>query len=122
MSLSAPNEVLTMNTTPEAIRQANSRGLTEDDLHRLGYDHLRQLEDGTWLAVAPMTYGKGRLFIELDAVGFADCYCYPSVPAAIDAMQRYDQNSETVPDGWVKHPATGRFRPEGDSEKEVVLG
>lgn len=80
----------------------------------------RELPDGRVLSVLPMTFGKGRLCVQAHVFSlcYEDVWCYPSVPAAIAAMEAWDGEGE--PTGWHRHPATGRRRPEGDPAKEYV--
>lgn len=94
--------------------------MTEAQVLALGYEYALQLKDGTWMAVAKMTYGKGRLFYDLDYCGFAACYCYTSVPEAIAAMLDFDPERDEEPQGWFKDPNTQRFRPGGDKNKEHI--
>lgn len=94
--------------------------LTEAQVLEMGYVHARKLEDGTWLAVANMTYGKGRLFYNLDYCGFEACYCYTSVAEAVAAMLAFDPEKDDEPQGWFKDPNTQRMRPGGDKSKEHI--
>lgn len=94
--------------------------MTEEQVLALGYDHARQLADGTWLAVSRMTYNKGRLFYNLDYCGFEACYCYTSVPEALAAMEAFDPEKDEEPQGWFRDPRTGRRRPGGDKSLETL--
>lgn len=102
-------------TTPGA-----GLGLTQEDIDEMGYAFTRQLEDGTWLAVQPMTFGKGRLFFDLDPIGFGCCYCYKTIPEAVAAMMAFDPTKEEEPQGWYKDPMNNRIRPDGDRSKETI--
>jgi len=94
--------------------------LTWEAVSTMGYDYVRQLEDGTWLAVARMTFGKGRLFFKLDSIGFECCYCYKTVAEALAAMLDFDPAKDEEPQGWYKDPMNNRIRPNGDKSKETI--
>lgn len=96
------------------------RELTESYLLESGYTHVRQLEDGRWLAVCPMSYGKGRLYFNCDHCGAEACYCYTSVAEACAAMAAFDPAIDEEPQGWFKDPTTQRIRPGGDASKETI--
>lgn len=85
-----------------------------------GYLSWRCLEDGTVLAVGAMLFGNGRLYMDVHAQGYVDCYCYDSVEKANVHMLMFDPASDQEPCGWKRHPATGRRRPEGDPAREYV--
>jgi len=86
----------------------------------MGFTHSRQLEDGTWLGVTPMTYGKGRLHLNLDYHGFEACYCYTSIAEACAAMEAFDPEKDEEPQGWFKDPMNNRIRPDGDASRETI--
>jgi hypothetical protein len=94
--------------------------MTEEQVLGMGYNHALQLPDGRWMAVANMTYGKGRLFFNLDYCGFEACYCYTSVAEAIAAMLAFDPERDEEPQGWFKDPNTNRMRPDGDKSRETI--
>lgn len=85
-----------------------------------GFYATRELEDGHWLAVEPLTFGRARLgrsglhtlygggAAEAFEQGFADVFDYPSRELAIAAMLEWDGEGE--PAGWTRHYATGRRR------------
>jgi len=83
----------------------------------------RLLPDGGGeLCVYPLFFGAARLTFggrdpDCD-VGYDDCWDYPSLTAAIKAMERWDGQGE--PDGWTRHPTSGRRRPDGDPSREFV--
>jgi hypothetical protein len=107
-----------MKTAPPEQRDRPLLNWTEEQVQAMGYPFVRQLDDGRWLGVAPMTYGKGRLFVDLDRCGFTACYCYSSVALAIVAMATFNPEQEDEPDGWFKDPMRGRHRPDGDKTRE----
>jgi hypothetical protein len=77
---------------------------------------------GGELCVYPLLFGAARLTYGRDPnceIGYDDCWDYSDRVAAISAMQRWDGQGE--PEGWMRHPATGRRRPHGDPSEEYVL-
>lgn len=82
----------------------------------------RLLPDLGELCVYPLLFGRARLTFGRDPecpFGYDDCWDYVDSVTAIAVMERWDGRGE--PGGWLRHPATGRRRPDGDAEKEYVL-
>jgi hypothetical protein len=94
-------------------------GISEEDVIEMGYQYARQLEDGTWLAVARM-FTNGRLYFNLDHHGAECCYCYKSVTQAVAAMMAFDPEWDEEPQGWFKDPVNNRIRPDGDASRETI--
>jgi hypothetical protein len=60
----------------------------------------------------------GNMF---DDVGYEDRWCYDSATAAGAALAIWMVNGfEGEPQGWHRHPDSGRRRPEGDKEREYI--
>jgi len=78
------------------------------------------LEDGRELHVEPTTYGRARLCLtnEHCRLSYTDVYCYLTPARALEAMRAW--NGEGEPDGWHRHPQTGRRREDGDPSRERV--
>lgn len=89
-------------------------------LEESGYVAWRALEDGEYLGVLPMTFGKGRLCAGLTHSGYEEGWCYESLLDAIAEMHRWTPGQEAEPSGWMRHPTSGRRRPDGDASKEYV--
>jgi hypothetical protein len=53
-----------------------------------------------------------------DDGGYDDRWCYHSAAAAHAALAAWDGTGE--PQGWHRHPFSGRRRPDGDAAKEYV--
>lgn len=72
--------------------------------------------------VVAMTYGKGRLALvdEIDHMNYSDGWCYTSPELAIAAAQAWTGEEDTEPQGWFRHPLSGRRRPDGDRAREEV--
>ena len=73
--------------------------LTSKQMKEMGYSNCRQLEDGTILAVGPMTYGNGRLFIDVSNSGYENCFCYDSLELAQKSMDEFNPLTDKEPMG-----------------------
>ena len=93
---------------------------TDKHMIENGYTAWRELPDGTIIAVGPMAFGNGRLFMDINSNGYEDCYCYDSLELAEKSMNEYDAQSGVEPQGWKRHPYSGRRRINGDPETEYV--
>jgi hypothetical protein len=72
------------------------------------------------VCVYPLLFGAARLTFGRDPEcgGYDDCWDYPYPDAAIEAMECWDGQGE--PEGWIRHPASGRRRPNGEPDTEYV--
>lgn len=56
-----------------------------------------------------------------DVSGYDDRWCYETRTGALAAARAWLANpDEPEPDGWHRHPTTGRRRPDGDPAREHV--
>lgn len=60
-----------------------------------------------------LTYGPAN-----DPYGYTTHWCYETPGQAIMAAEEWDGTGE--PEGWFRHAASGRRRPNGDPDKEYV--
>lgn len=51
---------------------------------------------------------------------YDDRWCYPDLAAAVLAGQAWMLHGGPEPDGWHRHPATGRRRPDCDPKQEHI--
>jgi hypothetical protein len=93
---------------------------TDEQMKEMGYTSWRELPDGTILAVGPMLFGNGRLFVDINGYGYEDCYCYDSLELAEKSMLEFNPDTDKEPKYWKRHPFTGRRREGGDPAKECV--
>ncbi len=93
---------------------------TDKELKDMGYTSQRVLDDGTILAVGPMIPPNGRLFVDINSSGYEDCYCYDSLDLAYQSMMAFNPSVDKEPQGWKRHPFSGRRRPNGDASKEYI--
>lgn len=93
---------------------------TNKQMFEMGYSNWRELPDGSILAVGPMLFGNGRLFVDINSYGYEDCYCYDSLEGAEKSMMEFNPEVDDEPQGWKRHPTSGRRRENGDPAKEIV--
>jgi hypothetical protein len=51
---------------------------------------------------------------------YDNVYNYANPELALEWMAKWDGTEVHEPEGWFRHPATGRRRPDGDKEKEYI--
>ncbi len=91
-------------------------------------DYIAQiaLPDGRIISVVPLLYSQANLGISPPpppyehAGWFFDVWMYETPVKALLAALSWDGQGE--PEGWWRHPATGRRRPGGDPAKQYISG
>ncbi|MEX3929785.1 hypothetical protein AB4Y36_38240 [Paraburkholderia sp. BR10936] len=93
-------------------------GIPSDErLLSLGYARpIKRLPDGRICAIMPMA-SIDVLAIDINPWGHNDCYYYlHACDAAAKALDAWDGQHE--PEGWFRHPPSGRRRRNGDPAQE----
>lgn len=73
--------------------------------------HPRLLEDGRYVCLMPFLYTSAIIVGRIgDYMGYDDRWCYSSHDKALRALDAWSGVGE--PDGWHRHPTTGRRRRE----------
>ena len=82
----------------------------------------RLLADGRKLWLYPMMYTYRLAIGQADRNDFEDSWCYETREAGMKAFEEWDplDPATTEPSGWVRHPASGRRRADGDASREEV--
>jgi len=76
-------------------------------------------DDDRYVAVVPKLYTWALIVGTVnDESGFRDRWCYEGLLSAVLAASVWDGRGE--PDGWHRHPATGRRRTHGDPTTEYI--
>lgn len=84
-----------------------------------GYLLVLPLTNTHYVAIARFVYTHAIIIGQYeDRVGMDDRWCYHSYQDALTALLNWDGQGE--PQGWHRHPATGRRRPDGDASKEYI--
>lgn len=101
--------------------------LDEEQLQRLaericaenGYSHPKVLPRGRIAVVCRFLTTDAILLMTADGaeLGYEDRWCYVH-DRAFRALQAW--NGEGEPQGWHRHPRTGRRRPDGDAKREYI--
>lgn len=72
-----------------------------------GYRNPRLIGRGRYVAIYPKAYTHAIITGRVgDRTGYGDCWCYLSYREAAIALARWDGEGE--PEGWIRHPHTGR--------------
>ena len=80
----------------------------------------RQLPDSRVIQITPQLFGQARLAIgPKGSTVYDDEWEYPSTLSAINAAGPWDL-TQPEPDGWTRHPSTGRRRSHGDASQEYI--
>lgn len=93
---------------------------TEKQFREWGFVFWLQLPNGDWAGVTEMSFGKGRLCIDIHPFGYEQGYCYEAVGAAIASLATWNPVTEDEPLGWFRHINSGRRRTDGDPSKEYI--
>jgi hypothetical protein len=57
---------------------------------------------------------------ELSNCGYGDRWCFCDYATAKRALMAWSGEDDTEPEGWHRHPSTGRRRPNGDKAQEYI--
>jgi len=81
----------------------------------------RRLDERRYKAVMPFLYTHAVVwgFVQ-DWLTYEDRWCYGSAAAACIAADRWEGPDHGEPEGWHRHPRSGRRRPDGDPDQEYV--
>lgn len=84
-------------------------------------DGVRWFPDGRCAYVPVLLFGQAAVAVDWGGARVDGGYWrYQTRRAAVRAIEEWDGTGE--PEGWVRHPASGRCRPGGDRKKEYVGG
>lgn len=56
-----------------------------------------------------------------DGQTYEDRWCYETMEAAEAALNNWDPETEAEPEGWHRHPLTGRRRDHGNPQIESIM-
>lgn len=96
--------------------------LNELQRNNLGYTATRPILDGAaYATIVPFMFTfaiiVGRMY---DDDTYENRWCYNTYVEARTALESWDGAYDTEPQGWHRHPPTGRRRPNGDASQEYV--
>lgn len=79
------------------------------------YLDIKRIDEGTWTCIFPLAYTHAIITVKHnDFFSVGDRWCYHSYEAARAALDAWDGTGE--PQGWHRHPATGRRREKDGTE------
>lgn len=82
--------------------------------------HLKQMPDGRFAWTFRFAFTSA--IVVADSVwihyGYSDRWCYETMADAVRALAEW--TTEPEPEGWHRHPNSGRRRPHGVREEEYV--
>jgi hypothetical protein len=87
------------------------------DLGQQGYDNIKVLPNGDWAATHRFLFTTA-IVSDLHEYGYEDRWCYHTQATAEQALEAWSGIGE--PQGWHRHPGTGRRRPDGEAGKEHI--
>jgi hypothetical protein len=88
-------------------------------LWECGYRDIKITNCGLWAATFRYMYTHAIILGQMyDRVGFEDRWRYETKEKAEAALRAWDIRGE--PDGWHRHPGSGRRRPGSDRDAEYV--
>lgn len=83
------------------------------------YTDYRVFPSGRNAAIRKLLFTYA-IFSDMDEVTVGGRWCYSSYKAAKQALEAWSGEDDTEPQGWHRHPATGRRREGGDPNKETI--
>jgi hypothetical protein len=107
-----------MNTTVDVTPEL--QGVLEHLVEPLGYSDPKLLNDGRIACIMPLMFTAAIITMTPAGMahGYEDRWCYNSKESALEALSKWDGTGE--PDGWHRHPGTGRRRATGDPLQEYI--
>lgn len=87
--------------------------MNTSELEDLGYTDVKVFENGRQAAIAPFMF-TSAIICDIDNCGYGDRWCYHTKRDAFKALDTWNGKGE--PEGWHRHPKTGRRRDEDGNE------
>lgn len=85
-----------------------------------GYEHYTLFPGGQDACVQRLAFTVAIL-ANLTECGYGDRWCYETHEKAIRALAEWaSRDGAGEPNGWHRHPTTGRRRPNGDPNLEFI--
>lgn len=84
------------------------------------YEHVITIGDHGLCCIYKFMYTTAILS-GLNDIGYEDRWCYHTKEAALEALLDWAAHPEQAePEGWHRHPDSGRRRPDGDKKLEYI--
>ncbi len=85
-----------------------------------GYESEVQLSDGRCVWLQRKMFTWAIVIGQANAACYDEHWCYETQEAAERALSAWNPFDTPEPEGWIRHPRTGRRRPGGDASKEYI--
>jgi hypothetical protein len=87
-----------------------------------GYAAPTPMGNGRYCCIVPFIFTTGIITGRMgDDYGYTDRWCFEHIGAALTALFDWaGKDFEGEPQGWHRHPDSGRRRPDGDAGKEYI--
>jgi len=102
-----------MNTNAEVEKQAVME-IIEDS----GYLFPKTFEDGNVACLMPLLF-TCAIISDIYRCGYGDRWCYHNINQAKAALNAWSGEDGTEPEGWHRHPSSGRRRDDNGNETIV---
>lgn len=100
----------------ERLTEQRGRQVAEEN----GYKYYRMMPSGRDGCVVRMAF-TWAILSDITEWGYGDRWCYSSEAGAFMALNDWQQaGGEGEPNGWHRHPDTGRRRENGDPATEII--
>jgi hypothetical protein len=85
--------------------------------------NIFDMGDGTYIAIKQLMFTAAIIRGDVgDYCSYSDRWCYhDQIGAVLATLEWLSDKSMPEPNGWHRHPMTGRRRPDGDPSQEYVL-
>lgn len=83
-----------------------------------GYRSPRPLGSGRYACIMPLMFTAAIIVGRVGSMCYDNRWCFHSHDAAKRALDAWNGVGE--PEGWHRHPTTGRRRPDGDASREYI--
>jgi hypothetical protein len=93
--------------------------MSEDEAAEAGYSDYKQFPNGRNAAIMRLMFTHA-IVSDLTRYSYEDRWCFASYEKAQAALAAWDGEEDAEPQGWHRHPDSGRRRPDGDASKEYV--
>jgi hypothetical protein len=99
-------------------RLTHERGQQIADMS--GYEYYTRLPEGRDACIARIGF-NWMIIADLTEWGYGDRWCFATKHLALRGLGMWiDADGKGEPQGWHRHPETGRRRPDGDASKEYI--
>lgn len=84
--------------------------------------YVRHLPDGRYISIYPLLGNNWQLTISAagNFIEHYDTWTYDNLESVIDQAKTWSGDNGTEPTGWIRHPHSGRRRPDGNPAKEYL--